>query len=223
MIPGPTRKAIKIAVDAAAAALEGDHPLARALQRLGPARLESTVLRSKRPFVVWTSARYEAADEVGRKLLEHFGVEHDLSASLEERLRDRFLTGSDAGVDLGPVDRRAIGRRTGRLECGDSLDDVRIAAEDLDDDVGVEENAGQLLLLRFRRVSRRRRLTYASVPPRSASQPPGPRFPGIALSTHNSRVATVATPWEFRTLASAATPSPSVDKALVLCQLLNLV
>ncbi len=52
-----------------ATATAGDHPAARGLAWLG-GRPQSRVLRSERPFTVWTEARFESLEELARRLVD---------------------------------------------------------------------------------------------------------------------------------------------------------
>jgi hypothetical protein len=70
------------------------------------------------------------------------GVDQDLRPLLEERLREGFLAGSEARVDLGPRDGAGIRPDPARLQVQNGLRDRPPASQDLDDDVGIEEDAG---------------------------------------------------------------------------------
>jgi hypothetical protein len=70
------------------------------------------------------------------------GVDQDLRPLLEERLREGFLAGSEARVDLGPRDGAGIRPDPARLQVQNGLRDRPPASQGLDDDVGIEEDAG---------------------------------------------------------------------------------
>ena len=68
-------------------------------------------------------------------------IEHNLPTRLEERLRDRLLAGSNAGIDLGPRDGRGIGGHASALDRESRLNHSVVPPEDLDDDIGIVEDA----------------------------------------------------------------------------------
>ena len=91
-------------------------------------------------------------------------VDHDLASCLEEVLGGGLFPRPKASAYLGPGDRAAIGRNPLYLGRRETFDDARATPEDLDDDVRVQEQASYAFGVRRRRVSRRRCLTYSSVP-----------------------------------------------------------
>jgi len=81
-----------------AAALSGDHNVARGLAFLG-GDPETRVLRAERPFVVWTQASFESYDELARRLVDGLGLPGRLEVT---------ASGEEAGVswelDLATID-----------------------------------------------------------------------------------------------------------------------
>lgn len=102
-------------------------------------------------------------------------VEHDLAPRFEECLRERLLARPDARVYLRPLDSRAIRRDAALLERSYGRHYLGPPAQELDDDIGVVKDAAQPG--RVRRVSRRSRLTYSSVGPRSLRSRHRPLMP----------------------------------------------
>ena len=98
------------------------------------------------------------ARQVVARLSPDLAVEHDFTAGLEEGPRHSLLTASNPREDLGPRDRGAEGRDARLLERDGRLERAGMPPENFDDDVRIQDDAGQLRL-RARRVSRRRRLT----------------------------------------------------------------
>src|SRR5262249_59763289 len=74
--------------------------------------------------------------------------------------------GSQSSSDLSPRDRTAIGGNALPFRGEEVGRRLGPAPQDLDDDVRVQEDAGYALA-RWRRVSRRRRLTYSLLLPMS--------------------------------------------------------
>ena len=80
--------------------IAGDaHPVAEGLRRLGPDRVSTRLLRSERPYMVLTDARFARVDHVIGRLLEELGLRGD--ATLEENGTGAVLSIS---VDLSSVD-----------------------------------------------------------------------------------------------------------------------
>ena len=69
-------------------------------------------------------------------------IEHDLAPRVEEGFGDRFLAGAHARPNLGERHRATVGRHTLSLEDADRLADLSPAAQNLDDDVRVDEDTG---------------------------------------------------------------------------------
>ncbi len=81
-----------------AAALNGDHDVARGLAFLG-GDPETRVLRAERPFAAWTQARFERFDVLARRLVDGLGLPGrlDVTASGDE-------VGFSFELDLATVD-----------------------------------------------------------------------------------------------------------------------
>ncbi len=88
------------------------------------------------------SVRLPVSCEVRARSSSRCCIEHYLPARFEERLRDRLLSRSNAGVDLGPRDGCAIRGHASALERECRLDHHVVPAENLDDDIGIVEDAG---------------------------------------------------------------------------------
>ena len=72
----------------------------------------------------------------------HYRVEHDLASSVEERLGHRFLARADSGPYLRERHGTAVRRHASMLDGANAIADLPPATKRLDDDVGVEEDAG---------------------------------------------------------------------------------
>lgn len=65
-------------------------------------------------------------------------IDRDLAARAEEGFGPLLFARPHAGEDLGPGHGTAVGRSPARLETAQLVDDGGSAAQDVDDDVGVE-------------------------------------------------------------------------------------
>src|SRR5881396_2494262 len=92
-------------------------------------------------------------------------IEHHLAPRMKERLGDGLLARAHARPDLRERHGAAVGRNASTLDGANAVADLPPATERLDDDVGVEEDAGYGRRRRSRCVSRRSRFTYPLVSP----------------------------------------------------------
>jgi hypothetical protein len=77
----------------------GAHPVVEGLRRLGPERVSTRLLRSERPYMVLTDARFERVDKVIGRFFEELGLRGE--AALAADSRDTVLSIS---LDLSSVD-----------------------------------------------------------------------------------------------------------------------
>jgi hypothetical protein len=68
-------------------AWKAEHPVARALESLGPSEMQVDVLRPRRPFTVVSEARFRAVDDLARAFLAGIGVRAEVRL---ERLGDQM-------------------------------------------------------------------------------------------------------------------------------------
>src|SRR5438874_5072739 len=116
------------------------------------------------------------ARQVVARLSPDLAVEHDFTAGLEKGPRHRLLTASNPREDLGPRDRGTERRDARLLERDGRLERAASPSQNFDDDIRIQDDAGQLRL-RARRVSRRRHLTYTSASPRFSRSRHNPAMP----------------------------------------------
>jgi hypothetical protein len=68
-------------------ATQADHPVSRALCYLDPEALEAKVLRSNRPYTVFTEARFENPELLARSLLDELHITGDVQLEMWGELR----------------------------------------------------------------------------------------------------------------------------------------
>jgi hypothetical protein len=112
----------------------------------------------------------------------HRGIECDLASRREKGLGHSFLAWPQSRPDLREGHGAAVGWHTCPLDVADCVDDGISTAQCLDDDVGVEKDPGQARRRPSRCVSRRSRLTYPRVPPRSVRSRHSPSIPRSVAS-----------------------------------------
>src|SRR5260370_31430402 len=123
------------------------------------------------------AVRLRIPREVRAGLARDPAVQQEFAAGFEEGLSPLLFPRSHPRIHLGPGDGGAERRHTRLLKREGRAERASVAPQNLDDDVRIQDDAGQLRARRLRRVSRRSRLTYASVSPRSSRFRHNPAMP----------------------------------------------